>query len=64
MAPDTIIPEDLEAIIADILAQEDKEKEEQNNDGDLERIYIEDLIIPDKDDDNIQKESWKIEISL
>jgi hypothetical protein len=64
MTTNIIIPEDLEEIINDILAQESLEQEEkENSEGELERVYIED-IIPEIKDDEEQKEAWKIEITI
>jgi CRISPR/Cas system-associated endonuclease Cas3-HD len=61
--PDLIIPEDLEQIIADIIAHEALEKEEKEQEGELDRVYIED-ILPEIDENKEKTSSWRIEIEF
>ena len=64
MPTNITIPEDLEEIINDILAQEALEKEkEENKEDNFERVYIEDFI-PEIKEDEPKKEAWKIEITI
>ena len=64
---DIVIPEDLEQLILDILAQQAKEEEEEcDHDNPFDRLYIED-ILPDIDKIYKKEEedtSWKIEIKI
>ena len=58
---DLIIPEDLEQLILEILAQQAKEEEEErDHDNPFERLYIED-ILPEEIE---EEDSWKIEINI
>jgi hypothetical protein len=61
--PDIIIPEDLEQIIADIIAHEALEKEKEEKEDNLERIYIED-ILPEANKEQKETSQWMIEIKF
>ena len=69
MASDIIVPEDVRQMIDDILANKEKErKEQEEREGDLDRLYIEDFIPEPEEKEPVKEvpieERWKIEYSF
>jgi len=60
---DIIIPEDLKLIIANIIAHKAKVKEKEEQGDNLERAYIENIIL-ENDNEEEKISQWKIEIKI
>ena len=65
MTSNVIIPEDIKQIIDDILANKDKEKRQEEEEGtDLERLYIDEYPPEMPEEEEPIEERWKINYSF
>lgn len=65
MASEIIVPEDIKKVIDDILAEKEREKQQQIEEGtDLERLYIEEYPPEMPEEQEPIEEKWKINYSF